>query len=73
VAREMNVNKRIDALKRIMRRTEAHGEKAAKIAAELTKSFKGDNSQKGKRAREAAKAAEKISRSLAQAAATAPV
>lgn len=65
----MNVNKRVDVLKRIARRTESHGAKAARIAAELNKSFKDDRTPKGKTARETARAAERISRALAKAAA----
>lgn len=68
MARAMNVNKRVDALSNMVARARTNGAKAAKIANELSNSFKNDGSKRGKDARKIAKYAEKVSRALAKAA-----
>lgn len=64
MAREMNIEKRANALVRIVTKTQGYSAKAAKIASELTNSFKGDSSPKGRRAANVAKAALKLSAAL---------
>lgn len=69
----MNVDKRVDALRSILSKTERHSARADKIAAELVTSFKKDASKRGKDALRLAASARKISQVLKRAAASVAV
>lgn len=64
MAREMNVDRRIDTLRQMVIRTNSYSAKAKKIAEELAVSFKGDRTPKGKRAQQTAQAARKLATAL---------
>jgi len=64
----MNVDKRVDALRSILTKTERHSARAGKIAAELRTSFQQDDTKRGKDALKLAASARKISQVLKKAA-----
>lgn len=64
MAREMNVEKRSEALRTIVEKTAASAAKAQKIAEDLSARFQGDKSAAGKRAREIAANAKKLGSAL---------
>ena len=68
MARAMNVDKRNSALKSILARAASNSAKAAKIAGELTTSFKGQKSPAAKSALKLAQTAAKIAAALKKAA-----
>jgi hypothetical protein len=70
VARAMNVEKRVDALRAMVAKLEAYGAKATQIAEELTSSFEGDKSSHGKKALQLAKAAMRMASAFQRAAAS---
>lgn len=69
----MNVDKRVDALRSILSKTERHSARADKIAGELVTSFKKDGTARGKNALKLAASARKISQVLKKAAAAVAV
>lgn len=64
MARAMNVEKRVEALKAIRARTESHSKKARRIADELESSFKGQKSPRAKSAFKMASRARTLSKAL---------
>jgi len=62
VARAMNIDKRIVALRAMVNRLDSYATKANQTADELLTSFAGDRSDEGKKARATAKVATRLSK-----------